>query len=637
MPLVQAPGSHTVTTAGYQLRLQGGQPVAVLAAPDGRIWSRLSLLASLDHTDLTDESFDIGEPRFSPGRCNGEDVIEIEVSCRSTAWSAKSVLLRCFDDRIETVVRVRGTGTLGEVRLLGGRAFLPSGACGTFRSSTGFASVFNPTPTEPVQVVRPASAGAALGIVGDASAGRLHGIFSPPPLCLAFGRESAAHATHVPDGDWLSVGVLAAVDDLRFTELRYDPLDDGFLLVLDYDGHTTVDDRFTSPTLVLRPVTDPWRALERYREDLVRRGFAPARPAATPAAWWTEPVFCGWGAQCAAARVPGQPSARPGHLAEPGPIGGPEVLPGAADLSCQDRYDGWLGRLAAHGVVPGTVVVDDRWQLAYGTGEPDPQRWPDLRGWIAGRHAAGQRVLLWWKAWDPGGLPVPECVTDPAGTPVAADPGSPAYLDHLTGLVARLLGPDGLDADGFKIDFTQRAPAGRGLRRPGATPDAPWGIAALHRMLATLYRAAKAAKPDALVVTHTPHPGFGDVCDMIRLNDILDRDPRGVVVPAVDQLAFRRSVVGASLPDHLVDTDQWPIADLTQWRPYVVMQSRLGVPALYYAERLDSSGEELTGQDLALVASTWCDYRAGRVPAAHGRGRPALPVQTDPPRVETAT
>jgi hypothetical protein len=34
------------------------------------------------------------------------------------------------------------------------------------------------------------------------------------------------------------------------------------------------------------------------------------------------------------------------------------------------------------------------------------------------------------------------------------------------------------------------------------------------------------------------------------------------------------------------------------------------VPALYYAERIDGSGEELTADDLALVAETWRRYRS---------------------------
>ncbi|MBX6354320.1 MAG: hypothetical protein IRZ05_00525 [Micromonosporaceae bacterium] len=627
MQLIHGLGTHTVVAGSYQLQVRAPQRVAVLADPDGRIWSRLSLLASVDRTDLADESYDVGEPRVSVARLDGEEVVEVEVACRSSAWSTKSVLARCFEDRIELAVRVEGSGVLGTVRLLGGRAILPTGACGTFRSSIEFASVFNPAPTEPVQVVRPAAAGAAVGVLGDATAGRLHGIFSPPPLCLALGREPALSPTDVPGGaGWFTVGLLAAVTDLRFTELRYAPLDGGFLLELDYDGHTTVDGSFVTPAVVLRPAADPWQGLAGYRADLVARGFAPAEPATAPAAWWTEPIFCGWGAQCAAASVPGQPMSHPYYLDELGPATVPAGLPVAGDLARQDRYDQWLARLAAHGVVPGTVVVDDRWQLAYGTGEPDPRRWPDLRAWIARRHAAGQHVLLWWKAWDPAGLPPDECVTDPAGTPVAADPGSPAYRKRLAKTVAWLVGPDGLDADGFKVDFTQRAPAGHALRRPGADPGAPWGIAALHRLLETLYRAAKSAKPDALVVTHTPHPGFGDVCDMVRLNDILERDPSGAAVPAVDQLAFRRAVVAAALPHHPVDTDQWPIADRAQWRAYVLAQARLGVPALYYADRIDRSGEELTGDDLALVARAWREYRASRGPAADA-ARDSVPLQ----------
>lgn len=631
--LTTGPGTHTITAASYQLQVRGPQRVAVLADPDGRIWSQLSLLASVDRADLSDESFDVGEPRVSARRA-GEDMVEVELACRSSAWSAKSVLLRCFEDRLEISVRVEGTGSLGEVRLLGGRAVLPTGACGVFRSSIEYASVFNPAPTEPIQVVRSAFAGAALGIVGDALAGRLHGIFSPPPLCLALGRKAARHATHVPDGDWLTVGLLAPVGDLRFTELRYAPLDGGFLLELDYEGHTTVTGSFETPTVVLRPAVDPWRGLATYRADLVDRGFAAARPAAAAGDWWTEPIFCGWGAQCAAAPIPVQPMSHPYYLSDLGPAIVPEGLPVAFDLARQDRYDAWLGRLAEHGVVPGTVIIDDRWQLAYGTAEPDPEHWPDLRAWIAERHGAGQHVLLWWKAWDPTGLPVSECVTDPSGMPVAVDPGSPAYRARLAERVSWLLGPDGLDADGFKIDFTQRAPAGRSLLRPGATAGAPWGIAALHQMLDTLYRAAKAVKPDALVVAHTPHPGFGDVCDMIRLNDMLERDPWGRVVPAVDQLAFRQAVVAAVLPDHFVDTDQWPIANLAQWHSYVEKQSRLGVPALYYAERIDRSGEVLTKRDLALVACTWREYRASQGSAGGASAGPQVPAPARPHPLE---
>ncbi|WP_129337649.1 hypothetical protein [Cellulomonas endophytica] len=624
MHVTAGPGTHRITADAYLLEVRaapGLPPRAALAGPDGRLWSLLSLLASADRTDVADTSLDVPLPTVTVRRdAAGAEVVDVELVTASTAWRERRTLLRCRPDRLELTVTVTGAGPLADVHLLGGRAVLSSGACGTFRSSAEHRSVYVPTPTEPVRLVRRAQEPAALGVVGDATAGRLHAVFSPPPLCVVLGRGAVAGPTDVPDGEWLAMGLVAPVADLRLTELRYDPLDDGFALVLDHDGHTRVDGTWTSPTLVVRPAADPVAALRAHRDDHVRHGWAPAPRPREP--WWSEPLFCGWGAQCALAPLPGAPAAHPTTLDELGPVVVPPGTPVAPDLARQDVYDRLLARLDDHGLRPGTVVVDDRWQAAYGSAEPDPARWPDLRAWVAARHAAGQRVLLWWKAWDPEGLPVEECVTDPAGRPVAADPASPAYAARVRRTVAALLGPDGVDADGFKVDFTQRAPAGAALRRaPDAPPDAPWGVAALHALLATLHAAAVAAAPDALVVTHTPHPGFGDVTDMVRLNDVLERDADGGVAPHADQLRARAAVVAAVLPDHLVDTDQWPMLDRAQWRAYTAAQAAAGVPALYYVDRLDRSGEALTDDDLALVARVWAEHRArtaaaGAVPAA---------------------
>src|SRR5207244_1859937 len=80
------------------------------------------------------------------------------------------------------------------------------------------------------------------------------------------------------------------------------------------------------------------------------------------------------------------------------------------DAAPEEHYARFLSHLEEHGVVPGTVVLDDKWQGTYGGNEPDEEKWPDLKGWIAKRHAGGQRVLLWWKAWDPEGLEPELCV-----------------------------------------------------------------------------------------------------------------------------------------------------------------------------------------------------------------------------------
>jgi hypothetical protein len=439
--------------------------------------------------------------------------------------------------------------------------------------------VFNPTPTQPIQVVRPASAPLALGVVGDAEPGRLHAVFSPPPLVLAFGKEEAPDSgTAVPGGAWLGASVRAGVGELTFTQLAYEPLDGGALLRFDYECHTAVHGTWTSPAIVFKSAASPWEAIAHHRTDLIEHGLAPKGPTHAPRDWWSRPIFCGWGAQCARAH---------------GSVGS------AMDLSRQDLYDEWLAKLAANGIVPGTIVIDDRWQAEYGRPDPDPAKWPDLRAWIAARHERGQRVLLWWRAWAPDGLPLEECVTDPSGRPVAADPTNPDYRRRLRDSVTEML--TGLGADGFKIDFTQRFPSGSHLRAHGSA----WGAAMLHELLATMYDAAKAAKPDALMITHTPHPAFADVSDMIRLNDVLETDPKGRFVPAVDQLRFRHAVAAHAMPDHLIDTDQWPMLTKADWLAYAEAQPSLGVPALYYLESIDNSGEEITDSDLRLVAKWW--------------------------------
>ena len=532
--------------------------------------------------------------------------LEITVSASSSRWARKVVRLVCHRDRVELSVHVvlppgAEPARLSEVTLLGGRGLLGSGACGTFRTAARFAAYLSPTPTEPVQVVRPAGIPSTLGVVGDATPGRLNAVFSPPPLCWALGRMPRSSAVDVPPGPWLGMSLEAPVERLTFTTAAYEPLDGGFLLRLDYEGHTGVEHEFTSPLLVLRPAASPAEAVERYRDALQARGWAPAsaRGQDQPA-WWSRPIFCGWGAQCA--RAP--EATREGRTR--GPAG--TTVTRAADLSRQDVYDELLATLAGAGVDPGTVVVDDRWQAQYGAATVDDTQWPDLRGWVATQHRAGRRVLLWWKAWDPEGLPASECVTDPSGRPVAVDVNSSAYRARLGRTVQLLLGPDGFDADGFKVDFTQRAPSGESLR---ATPG-PWGIAGVHALLGALHGAAKATKPDALVVAQTPHPSFADVCDMVRLNDLLERAPDGSRVDVVEQLRFRAAVARAALPGHLVDTDQWPMPSREQWHGYTAAQGLLGVPALYYVEGIDTSGEPLTREDLVAVARSWARYEAGR-------------------------
>jgi hypothetical protein len=66
-------------------------------------------------------------------------------------------------------------------------------------------------------------------------------------------------------------------------------------------------------------------------------------------------------------------------------------------------------------------------------------------------------------------------------------------------------------------------------------------------------------------------------------------------------MRHRAAVAAAAIPGVLVDTDDWTIPDLATWRDYLHAKLELGVPSLYYATRLDLTGEQLEEQDYAAL------------------------------------
>jgi hypothetical protein len=69
-------------------------------------------------------------------------------------------------------------------------------------------------------------------------------------------------------------------------------------------------------------------------------------------------------------------------------------------------------------------------------------------------------------------------------------------------------------------------------------------------------------------------------------------------------------VARVACPGHLIDTDDWCAPDLASWREYAEVKPELGVPALYYVDGLDLSGERFEDEDYGLVRRTWAAYRA---------------------------
>ncbi|MBK8020830.1 MAG: hypothetical protein IPK19_05215 [Chloroflexi bacterium] len=574
MEVTRQGNSLIVHASRYTLTCPDDRPFVHLYAPDQELHERNALMSlfvasSVNTRAGQDDTTTLGdwqverEPR-------GVSLIR---EGGSSVWRGKLFRFRLTEERLAYTVEVEGAGTVTSVDYFGGYCSgLLRWGSGNFWSGQRFSQGFNPEPyTDEINLFSP-DGGSVIDLTGVPLPNKGSWFFTPPPFCFAF--ESP--------GGWLGLGVEAAPGENRYCEFAYRGQRGAFTLALDYAGYLTIDGRYALPSIGIDFADDPYGAIAAHAHALRAQNLAPMVDRPSPA-WWHEPIFCGWGAQCGLARHGGGP---------------------APSYARQEHYEGFMRALESKGILPGVVVIDDKWQAAYGDNAVDIDKWPDLAGFVTSQHDAGRRVLLWLKAWDPDGLPPEECVTNAAGRVVAADLTSPAYERRLRSSVEHMLSPGGLDADGFKIDFTARIPASPGLRSAGDV----WGLELMRRYLEVIYSTAKRVKPDALIIAHTPHPYLADVVDMIRLNDInIGKDVN-------EAMLHRAHIASIACPNALLDTDNWPITDREAWRRYLPLQVQLGTPTLYFVTEIDTTGEPLDDDDYALLRQTWSQYRASLPP-----------------------
>ncbi|MDP9310631.1 MAG: hypothetical protein M3R24_07035 [Chloroflexota bacterium] len=564
----------TFSAPSYALTFLADRPFVYVDDQAGARLLELCVLSSVHPLQGRDDTVRVGV--WDVDQRPDETVYSLSVG--SSVWDEKIYRFRCQPHRFRYEIEVCGQGHLADVLYFGGyvSAYQRWGS-GLLVSGHHFARGFNPEPiAEETHEFDPAST-VHIDLAGVPLPGKGDWFFTPPPYCFAL---QGAHG-------WVGLGVEAQAGANRWTEYTYHG-GRGFHLSLAYEGYTVVDGAYTLPAIGFDFAPDPLAVLRKHVQALRTVGLVPHMDDGPRPAWWYEPIYCGWGTQCYHAAIAG------GR---------------APDYARQSHYAAWLGTLAEHGVEPGIVVIDDKWQRTYGNNEVDADRWPDLPGFVAAQHAAGKKVLLWLKAWDHEGLPPDECILNAGGLPLTADPTNPAYERRLRAAVRRMLSPDGYNADGFKIDFTARIPGGPGMRLYGNL----WGLELMKQLLHIIHDEAKRTKADALVITHTPHPYLADVVDMLRLNDTLElerlSDPRiGRNIGAT--MALRAQIAALACPGVPIDTDNWPVRDRTAWREYMRLQPDLGVPALYFASHIDRTQEPLEAEDYALIRETWARYRA---------------------------
>ena len=271
-----------------------------------------------------------------------------------------------------------GRGALTDVRLLGGRSLdrrarrlgAPSERLGCRRSSRRIR-------TTALRRSGRASSG-VIGVAGDGEPGRGHWLFTPAPLYLALAatERELGRPRRSPRRSRSCASSQLALRGRAERLLRC--------------GSTTRGTRASTASSrrrrsLLTPASpDPYDGPAPSPRRPRRARLAPPPAPREQPAWWSEPIFCGWGAQC--------------HLA--GASGGH-----AGDFATQDHYDGFLDTSRrARRSCPARSSSTTSGRRPTARNEPDPREVarPDAAGSPSGTRD-GQHVLLWWKAWDPEG------------------------------------------------------------------------------------------------------------------------------------------------------------------------------------------------------------------------------------------
>ncbi|MBS3761957.1 MAG: hypothetical protein KGZ25_01515, partial [Planctomycetes bacterium] len=260
--------------------------------------------------------------------------------------------------------------------------------------------------------------------------------FSPPPFAA------------IVDGNdhRVLIGVEADAGWHLWNFIDFTVMEKGAEVRIDLEGHSDPVEVAEHVRVVLARSSK-----EEPRMDLLARTMRELYPEGTTTHeqvpdWWLRPIYCGWADQVALAKY--ENGARAG---------------GGGRYCTREFYERWIERLEEAELPIGTVILDAGW--ATGVWEPDPEKWPDLKGFIASQHNAGRKVLLWIGTWVCGGVPAELCVM--AGNrKICVDPTNPQYRSLIQERIEELLSPEGYDADGFKIDQLGRPPSERPAKSP---------------------------------------------------------------------------------------------------------------------------------------------------------------------------
>ncbi|MBR5447267.1 MAG: hypothetical protein IKV40_02470 [Clostridia bacterium] len=485
-------------------------------------------------------------------------------STTSTVWEKKIYTLKCFENRFEYYITVKGKGRVDTVEYFASYRSPED----KWRSINEFCEGFYPD----------IDLGSEDGTYRPERTRDIYWCLSVPPM-FYHSYKCAGISTH------LAFGVVAEMGEHNFTNLAYNASEGRFCFTTDQYGHAVVDGKWTTPKMVVYTADDHYDAGDKYCSFYFDGGICPKGGTPSRPRFWYGPISCGWIEQDAwASREPGR-----------------NIVHGSNETVYREMRDK-LEKLDLH---PQIMIIDDKWQTSYGDPYAHPDRWPDLRGFIDENYSCGIHTFLWYKLWADDGLPEECKIADELGNSyvemprTVVDPSHPTYKEILKKTIHRLLSSDEgcYNAAGFKFDFGFLQPRGRKVK----TYSGKYGAELFFDYFKMLHTYVKEVKPDAVVNASPMHPIFGQFVDHARLHDYDSRSRN-----AKEVFEHRARLWGMANPTALIDTDGGGFNTHRDMMRMLKNQPNIGIPDIYCVSKLGNFC--LTEDEWKTVADLWREY-----------------------------
>ena len=580
-----------VESGSYLLKLAvPPQPSYLLCKDSGRLfaWIAAGDCSCEDKRDVT--------TRYGSWRVTAQNDEEIlfEREDVSTVWKEKRFVLTAREDSLEIRHQLTGEGVLEDVR------FFRSTFDGAEYGFAGnFDEVWSAAPNFREQDWYHPTARVIIAYGDDLSmCSGGHALASVPHVMALHDRRDQA---------LLGAAVFACPGEYLWDEMIWNPevrtpltdfagdnsMAGGFAIT--YYGKKRVKGKWCSPSLVFTFPKALDAVVPTALEYAYKNGFLSRPERRSVPQWWNEPIYCTWHDQCAMVRKD--------------TVNYHDHYPSPGTAATEELTERWLNLLIEHNAKPGIVILDDKWQKSKLDGEPDTDKWPDMRRWIDQCHERGIRVFLWDAAWHNEDIPEDEAITRD-GKIVCGDVTNPRYEARLRRKIRLSFSdePGCLNADGVKIDGLLGLPGGRGLVNHGNL----WGLELQRRFLEIYYDEAKRIKPEVCISTFSCHPYLDAQTDMVRLADMYVYR-----LTTADSMRRRAKIYRDCHPYTPIDTDgQMHFHYADDYLDDLPIQRELGIPSLYAAEfarrerfYLAPITGKITENDYRAFAESFAEFR----------------------------